>query len=100
MGTYVHGDKTSGEDDSHRHHGIRQRRRGDGGEQLGQTRRHGRSHRRSTAKAASAIRNLHMGNAMPTYSEYGYGYAVEKAPSTKGWSYPVFDELWNYGFAA
>jgi myo-inositol 2-dehydrogenase/D-chiro-inositol 1-dehydrogenase len=42
--------------------------------------------------------NLHMGNALPTYSEAGYGYAVEKAPSTKGWSYPVFDELWNYGF--
>jgi myo-inositol 2-dehydrogenase/D-chiro-inositol 1-dehydrogenase len=42
--------------------------------------------------------NLHMGNALPTYSEYGFGYAVEKAPSTKGWSYPVFDELWNYGF--
>ena len=32
--------------------------------------------------------NLHMGNALPTYSEYGYGYAVEKAPSTRGWSYP------------
>lgn len=42
--------------------------------------------------------NLHMGNALPTYSETGFGYAVEKAPSTKGWSYPVFDELWNYGF--
>ncbi len=42
--------------------------------------------------------NLHMGNALPTYSEYGYGYAVEKAPGTKGWSYPVFEELWNYGF--
>jgi len=42
--------------------------------------------------------NLHMGNALPTFSEYGYGYAVEKAPSTKGWSYPVFEELWNYGF--
>jgi len=42
--------------------------------------------------------NLHMGNALPTYSEYGYGYAVEKAPSTKGWTYPVFEELWNYGF--
>jgi len=41
--------------------------------------------------------NLHMGNALPTYSESGYGYAVEKAPTTKGWSYPVFDELWNYG---
>jgi predicted dehydrogenase len=39
-----------------------------------------------------------MGNALPTYSEKGYGYAVEKAPTTQGWSYPVFDELWNYGF--
>ena len=28
----------------------------------------------------------------------GYGYAVEKAPTTKGWSYPVYEELWNYGF--
>ena len=42
--------------------------------------------------------NLHMGNALPTYSESGYGYAVEKAPTTKGWSYPVYEELWNYGF--
>jgi predicted dehydrogenase len=42
--------------------------------------------------------NLHMGNALPTYSETGYGYAVEKAPTTKGWTYPVFGELWNYGF--
>ena len=42
--------------------------------------------------------NLHMGNALPTYSESGYGYAVEKAPSTKGWTYPVYEELWNYGF--
>jgi myo-inositol 2-dehydrogenase / D-chiro-inositol 1-dehydrogenase len=42
--------------------------------------------------------DLHMGNALPTYSEYGYGYAVEKAPSTAGWSWPVFEELWNYGF--
>lgn len=42
--------------------------------------------------------DLHMGNALPTYSEYGYGYAVEKAPTTQGWTYPVFEELWNYGF--
>ena len=38
-----------------------------------------------------------MGNALPTYSENGYGYAVEKAPTTKGWTYPVYEELWNYG---
>ena len=42
--------------------------------------------------------NLLMGNALQTYSEYGFGYAVEKAPTTTGWSYPVFEELWNYGF--
>lgn len=42
--------------------------------------------------------NLHMGNALPTYSETGFGYAVEKAPSTRGWTWPVFEELWNYGF--
>ena len=42
--------------------------------------------------------NLHMGNALPTFSEVGFGYAVEKAPTTMGWTYPVFEELWNYGF--
>jgi predicted dehydrogenase len=41
--------------------------------------------------------NLLMGNAMPTFSATGYGYAVEKAETTAGWSYPVFDEHWNYG---
>ncbi len=41
--------------------------------------------------------DLHMGNALPTFSEYGFGYAVEKAPTTQGWSYPVFEEHWNYG---
>jgi len=42
--------------------------------------------------------DLLMGNALPTYSEHGFGYAVEKAPSTQGWSWPVFEEIWNYGF--
>lgn len=44
------------------------------------------------------IANLLMGNALTTYSEYGVGYAVEKAPTTTGWLYPVFEEAWNYGF--
>ncbi len=39
-----------------------------------------------------------MGNALPTYSDVGFGYAVEKAATTKGWTYPVFEEHWNYGF--
>ena len=41
--------------------------------------------------------DLHMGNALPTFSQPGYGYAVEKAPGTQGWTYPVFEEHWNYG---
>src|SRR6058998_3077988 len=39
-----------------------------------------------------------MGNALPTYSEVGFGYAVEKAATTRGWTYPVYEEPWNYGF--
>jgi predicted dehydrogenase len=39
-----------------------------------------------------------MGNALPTYSEVGFGYAVEKASTTRGWTFPVFEEHWNYGF--
>lgn len=39
-----------------------------------------------------------MGNALPTYSEVGFGYAVEKAASTQGWTWPVFEEQFNYGF--
>lgn len=39
-----------------------------------------------------------MGNALTTYSEVGFGYAVEKATTTKGWTFPVFEEHFNYGF--
>lgn len=45
-----------------------------------------------------AYADLLHGNAIETYSEVGYGYAVEKAGSTKGWSFAIYDEIWNYGF--
>lgn len=38
------------------------------------------------------------GNSLETFSRVGYGYAVEKAASTVGWSFTMFEELWNYGF--
>jgi myo-inositol 2-dehydrogenase / D-chiro-inositol 1-dehydrogenase len=38
------------------------------------------------------------GSALMTYSEHGYGYAVEKAPQTSGWTFTMFEEIWNYGF--
>jgi predicted dehydrogenase len=45
-----------------------------------------------------AYADLLRGNSILTYSQTGYGYAVEKAGSTRGWSFTVFEEIWNYGF--
>jgi predicted dehydrogenase len=97
MGTYVHGDKTRGEDDclcilEFENNAL-------GLIEDSWARRGGMDDRIEVfGEGGVTYANLHMGNALPTYSEYGFGYAVEKAPTTKGWSYPVFDELWNYGF--
>ncbi len=38
------------------------------------------------------------GNALRAFSKKGYGYAVEKAGATTGWSFPIYEEIWNYGF--
>jgi predicted dehydrogenase len=42
--------------------------------------------------------DLLRGSAMETYSKNGYGYAVEKAGGTKGWTFTVFEEAYLYGF--
>jgi myo-inositol 2-dehydrogenase/D-chiro-inositol 1-dehydrogenase len=42
--------------------------------------------------------DLLRGSALWTYSEPGYGYAVEKAASTRGFTFTMFEEVWNYGF--
>ncbi len=47
-----------------------------------------------------AYADLLRGNAIETYSQQGYDYAVEKAGSTKGWSFTIYEEAWNYGFHA
>ena len=47
-----------------------------------------------------AYADLLHGNAIETYSKEGYGYAVEKAGTTKGWSFTIYEEAWNYGFHA
>jgi predicted dehydrogenase len=44
------------------------------------------------------IADLIRGNALVTYSDTGYGYAIEKAPETRGWTWTAFEETWNYGF--
>ena len=97
MGTYVHGDITKGEDNSIC---ILEFENGAIGLVEDSWARRGGMDDRIEVYGADGVTyaNLHMGNALPTFSETGYGYAVEKAPSTKGWTYPVFEELWNYGF--
>jgi len=97
MATQVHTDKTKGEDDAICIIEFE-------GGQIGVienswARRGGMEDRIEIyGEGGVTYADLHMGNALPTYSEYGYGYAVEKAPTTKGWTWPVFEEFWNYGF--
>jgi predicted dehydrogenase len=42
--------------------------------------------------------DLFMGNSALTYSETGYGYAMEKASSTRGWTFTMFEEAFNQGY--
>jgi len=42
--------------------------------------------------------DLFRGNSALTYSERGYGYALEKAGSTQGWTFTVFEEAFNQGY--
>jgi predicted dehydrogenase len=97
MGTYVHADKTRGEDHTF---AIVEFEGGAIGHVEDSWARRGGMDDRIEVYGSEGVTygNLHMGNALPTYSERGYGYAVEKAPSTQGWTYPVYEELWNYGF--
>ena len=37
-------------------------------------------------------------NLINVYSEKGYGYAVEKASTTVGWTFPIPEEAWNFGY--
>ena len=97
MGTYVHGDKTRAEDECLTI--LEFENNAFGVIENSWCRRGGMDDRVEVfGEGGVTYANLHMGNALPTYSEYGFGYAVEKAPTTTGWTYPVFDELWNYGF--
>lgn len=97
MATHVHGDITRGEDDALC---ILEFENGTVGLVEDSWARRGGMQDRVEIHGEGGVTyaDLHMGNALPTYSEYGYGYAVEKAPTTKGWTWPVFEELWNYGF--
>ncbi len=42
--------------------------------------------------------DLFQGNSALTYSTEGYDYAAEKAGSTKGWTFTMFEEAFNQGY--
>ena len=42
--------------------------------------------------------DLFMGNSALTYSSKGYGYAMEKAGATQGWTFTAFEEAFNQGY--
>ena len=100
MGTFVHKERTEGDDQSV----VIVRFATDEGEVVGMA-------EESWAKKGGmddtaevhgsggvAYADLLQGNAILTYSELGYAYAVEKAGLTRGWSFTAFEEIWNYGF--
>jgi len=97
MGTYVHGDNTKGEDHSFcivEYEG--------GKTALAENswaKRGGVDDRCEIYGSGGFTRaDLLRGSSLLTYSEPGYGYAVEKAATTQGYTFTMFEEIWSYGF--
>ncbi len=97
MGTYVHKEKTRGEDHCLcivEYEGDRVALAENSWAKTG-----GVDDRCEIYGSAGFTRaDLLRGNSLLTYSEPGYGYAVEKAGSTKGYTFTMYEEIWNYGF--
>jgi len=97
MGTYAHRDRTQGDDNT-----VFLLKFANGVTALGEeswVKKGGMDDRAEIhGSRGIAYANLLQGNAILTYSECGYGYAVEKAGSTRGWTFPIYEEAWNYGF--
>lgn len=97
LGTYVHGERTDGDDEALLILTFEGGAVGLAEESW--TKPGGMDDRAEVfGSGGQAYADLHHGNAIRTYSRDGYGYAVEKAGTTMGWSFPVFEEFWNYGF--
>jgi GFO/IDH/MocA C-terminal domain len=80
-----------------RHHPVREPAGGPDRSQLGQA---GRRRRQGgdPRLAGSDLRRLDARLVADDIQRGGYGYAMEKAPDTRGWTFTVADELWNSGF--
>lgn len=97
LGTYVHRDKTRGED-----HSLCIVEYENGAIAVAENswaKRGGVDDRCEIYGSRGFTRaDLLRGSALLTYSQEGYGYAVEKAGTTRGYTFTMFEETWNYGF--
>ncbi len=97
MGTYVHGNRTQGEDHAFcivEYEGNKVNLAEDSWAKGG-----GVDDRCEIYGTRGYTRaDLLRGSSLLTYSQEGYGYAVEKMGTTKGYSFTMFEENWNYGF--
>lgn len=97
LGTYVHGDKTEGED--HTIVVVEYEGGKIGMAENSWAKPGGVDDRAEIYGSKGHTRaDLLRGNALLTYSEVGYGYATEKMDITTGWTFTMFEEVWNYGF--
>ncbi len=97
MGTYVHGDRTRGDDNAViilEFEGGVMAVAEESWTKLGGMDDRAEVH----GSRGVAYADLLHGNAIETYSAVGYDYAVEKAGTTTGWSFTIYEEAWNYGF--
>ena len=97
MGTYVHRDRTEGDDNAN----ILVEFEGGAAALIEESwAKPGGMDDRAEIYGSQGVTyaDLLHGNALETYSKVGYGYAVEKAGDTRGWTFTMFEEIWNYGF--
>ena len=97
LGTYVHGDRTRGDDEAIIVVEFEGGCRGMAEESWAKP---GGMDDRAEVHGSGGVAyaDLLRGNSIETYSRDGYGYSVEKAGDTRGWSFTIYEEAWNYGF--
>jgi len=103
LGTFVHGDRTKGDD-----HAVvalrfapdeRHPKGGVGVAENSWARAGGFDNRAEVyGSKGLTVADMAHDDALKTYSSVGYSYAGEKAPATRGWTWTSHSEPWAYGF--
>lgn len=97
MNTVLHGGRTKGEDNSVM---IIEFDNGVTGVAENSWAKHGGMDDKSEVHGTGGViyADLFLGNAAMAYSKNGFSYAMEKADTTAGWSFPIFEEAFNQGY--